>query len=272
MKKLVFLILFIIGLNQINFTQMTTIYEGGINTSDSLYVDFISNGSSINMSTPNPDTLTHGIYLLNDGNYGASAIFTNWNKAIYHLYKNVPEIANYGYINYYINYTISDPNSQLSILTSDSLELKNASSPGFCGNLVESSPQNMIVIADTNFFQDSIIKIQVDLFGPIDSIYININYFRIDVDLSSYMMFATGLNELNNKEDYTILSNEQGVKISTSSFQNYQVSIFNLAGQEVFSGSRNESSIIPFKHKQGIYTVRIIDNDGKMYREKLFLK
>ena len=271
MKKLS-LIISLLTLTHFGFAQMTTIYEGGINTSDSLYTNFISQGSALISSSQTPDTLPHSILLLNDENYGVTGIYKNWDKAIYHLFKSIPEISNYGYIYYYINYTLSNPNMQLSILTSDSLGLKTSSTPGYCGNLVETSPSTMLAIADTNFFQDSVIKIQVDMPFHIDSVHININYFRIDVDLSSYMMFATGINNTNANKDFTILTDEHGVKISTSSIQSYQVNIFNISGQEIFSGIYNGNSTIHLNHENGIYIIRIIDGEGKIYRENFYLK
>ena len=271
MKKFITLVT-LISMCNLGFTQMTTIYEGGINTSDSLYTDFISQGSALISSSQTPDTLPHSILLLNDGNYGVNGIYKNWDKAIYHLFKSVPEISNYGYINYYINYTLSDPNMQLSILTSDSLGLKTSSTPGYCGNLVETSPSTMLAIADTNFFQDSIIKIQVDMPFHIDSVHININYIRIDVDLSSYMMFATNVDGLASDEEFSVFSSNHNINIVNASNNPYQVSVFNLNGQEIYQGNTSGNLTIPLEtNSNGIYLVRIINNKGDVVSKKLYI-
>ncbi|MCB9174372.1 MAG: T9SS type A sorting domain-containing protein [Flavobacteriales bacterium] len=279
MKKFIILIT-LITISHFGFSQMTTIYEGGANTFDSLYTGLPASAtaSTAGHNWPNPDTLLHSINFFNDGNYGTGVIFKNWGKSLYQLYRSIPEIANYGYINYYINYTISNPNALLSILSSDSMALNShailndITNSELCGNVVSISPQNMIPIADTNYFQDSVIKLQVHMPAHFDSLYIDITYFRVDVDLSSYMMFATDVKEQTAIDEFSLFASNKNINISTSSNNPYQVNVFNINGQEIYQGSKNGNSTIPLEtNSNGIYLVRIVDSQGKMISKKVYL-
>lgn len=179
-------------------------------------------------------------------------------------------MANYGYLEFYIEYTLADPNSELSIFTSDSLSFQ--STPNTCGNLVENSPLHMTAIPYYNTHQDSNLIIQIHT-TPVDSAVMNISYIRIDVDVSSYGMFAnpTSINEIRNDNDFNVFSNQERINILTSLIQPYQVSIFNITGQEVFFSTKSGNSTIPFKEESGIYIVRILQENGEMFTKKVLI-
>ena len=93
------------------------------------------------------------------------------------------------------------------------------------------------------------------------------------MDVSSYGMFAnpTSVDEFGNDNDFSILSNREGINISTTSNQPYQVSIFNITGQEVFFSTKSGNSTIPFKEESGIYIVRILQENGEMFTKKVLI-
>lgn len=263
MKKFIILIT-LITISHLGFTQMTTIYEGGINTPDSLYKDF---GWWMGGAGSTGGCVC--LYISSDGNNGVTSLHGQFQFSTLYLYKSIPDIANYGYLEFYIEYTLPDPNSELSIFTSDSLNFKTT--PNSCGNLVETSPLQRTAIPYYNTHQDSNLIVQIHN-SPSDSTIMNVSYIRVDVDLSSYMMFATDIKEQTAIDEFSLFASNKNINISTSSNNPYQVNVFNINGQEIYQGSKNGNSTIPLEtNSNGIYLVRIVDSQGKVISKKVYL-
>ena len=158
--------------------QMVTIYENGPTTNDSIWTDFTIIGWGTYLSSDTTLGPIHTIYNYKNG-YGFDCEIRGFNFATDDLIKNNSFDPNYGYLEFYIDYTLSHPNSSLYIVTSDSMSVDNpihsfgSPPPGVYihGNLVESNPLTMTPIPYYNTFHDSILKIQT-YSETIDSAYI----------------------------------------------------------------------------------------------------
>lgn len=264
MKKLLLIGLLLFSFNFQGNAQMTTIFECGKNTPDSIYssmgrVEFLLGVQGSELFTINPN---------NDNGIDVNLKIPNADGAMFYIFKGIPQMAFYGYMECYIEYTVSDPICDVSLFSSDNYGFSSV--PNISGNLIQATPTSMAVIPYYNNYGDSVFKIQTYI-PQIDSAFIQINYVRIDLDLSSYMVFTTGINDLTNDDNFNVLPDNQGIKISTLTSTSYQVNVFNVTGQEVYSGMNYGSSNIPFKHEDGIYIVQIIDDNGKMFSKKVFL-
>lgn len=279
MKKFIILIT-LITISHLGFTQMTTIYECGINTPDSVVPEFNyiwSKGMYAHDQSTFPDSPKTFINKTNS----FEITFKYSSKAALLLYKSIPFMSDYGYVEYYIDYTISDPNSELGLYSRNNTNQIMIGGSSSVGNiyfepdslfqLIGQSPLNMATIPFNNNNADSVLGIFVNV-PYVDSVNIKINYIRVDVDLSSYMMFATDVKEQTAIDEFSLFASNKNINISTSSNNPYQVNVFNINGQEIYQGSKNGNSTIPLEtNSNGIYLVRIVDSQGKVISKKVYL-
>lgn len=254
------LLLLILNVSLIGKAQMTTLYEFGNNTNDSIQGNF-NFGFAADIVLPGYwiDTVySNGL------GFNASLGIIGTTGTANHVYqKNLPNMALYSDLEFQIEYTIFPNTQELLLVTSKDGYISNY--PLASDNLVSSNFNSLAIIPYTNTLGDSILKIQMPIQGP-DSAFININYIKISADIST----STSVNEIKQK-DFKIFSNANSIEIIPNNYtDNYVVHIYNSSGQEIYYSKKRNSSRISLNSQHGIFFIKIISNNN-VITKKVFL-
>jgi PKD repeat protein len=183
MKNTRFLLLLLaLNFSLIGKAQMTTIYEFGNNTNDSIHGNFIFGFVAGIVGAPGGywiDTVySNGLGF----NASVGVVGTTGNAK--HVYiAHLPNMALYTDLEFQIEYTIFPSNQDLLLVTSNISGLANF--PLANDNLVSSNFNSLAIIPYINTLGDSILKIQLPILQGPDSAFININYIKISADIST---------------------------------------------------------------------------------------
>ena len=257
-NKKILILLLILNFSLIGKAQMTTLYEFGNNTNDSIIGNFfIGKAFSTSPTTWIDSTYSNGL------GFNASFGMLGTGTAKLQLMKSLPDIALYSDLEFQIEYTVFPNTQELLLFTSKNFILSTGQIAS--DNMVSSNITSMAIIPYTNTLGDSIIKIQMPVQGP-DSVFLNINYIKISADIST----LTSVNEIK-QEDFKIFSNANNIEIIPINYANkYSVHIYNISGQEIYYSEQRNSSRISLDNKNGIYFIKII-SDNNISTKRVFL-
>lgn len=244
------LLLLILTFSLIGKAQMTTLYEFGNNTNDSIEGNFIigkvfstSGGGWIDT------TYSNGLGL------NASFDIIGTGIAKLQLMKSLPNMALYSDLEFQIEYTVFPNTQELLLFTSQNTIVSTSQIPS--DNLVSSNITSLATIPYTNISGDSILKIQMPVQGP-DSVFLNINYIKISADT---LTSPTSINEIK-LDDFKVFSNANSIEIIPNNYtDSYKVHIYNSSGQEIYYSKKRNTSKISLSNEHGIYFIKIVSNN-----------
>jgi hypothetical protein len=262
MKVKIKLAVLLLLMNYSVYSQMTTVYECGATTPNYFLSEFIY-GTMIS-STGNPP---QGQTTFNNNGNGVDALFKypGHDNGMFTLIRSIPVLSLYTSVEFYIEYTLMDTTSNLSLYLSD--YLGTSTIPSANGNIVSSNVPSSLTIPFNNLLGDSVIKLIFNM-SNVDSVFINLNYLRVDVDLSSAVSIDESTLQI---APVTIFSNENKINIVNEEAKEYNVQVFNLIGQEIFNKKINNSTEIPLTNYSGVFIVVVSDNIST-FSQKVFLK
>jgi len=261
MKRIMLILIVLLSIN--SYAQKITLYESGNGTPNSILDDFNESITIFSNSLPLPLPGQHSF--TSNGQAGEYLIeYPGHSNGIFFLSKAIGEMSNYTNLEFYIDYTIIDTTSELTLLSSNDFNLTtiiNAS-----GNLIASNVTPLSIIPYINNANDSILKIQFEM-TDVDSVLLQVNYIRISADSSSIV----GINELEAiSENISIESNDQSLNIINQNSIPYHVEIYSLSGQQVFAKDITQTTKIPMNNYVGLFIVSISDSKNR-YTQKIYM-
>ena len=173
------LLLLILNFSLIGTAQMTTLYEFGNNTNDSILGNF--NVGTV-YTTGGVGYVVDTAYSNGLGLNASLGIIGTTGIAKHQYWKILPNMALYSDLEFQIEYTVFPSTQELLLFTSKNTIISTG--PIASDNLVSSSFNSLAIIPYTNISGDSILKIQLPIQGP-DSAFLNINYIKISADIST---------------------------------------------------------------------------------------
>ena len=241
MKSLrVFVLLITTFCSSFAYSQMITLYEFGAGTPDSIPGNFSFNVSSATSCFSfNPSGMGFEFHCSVD-----SA------DAIAYLYTRLQPLANYQYIEFYIEYANSSPANEISLIMSNNNAFSSVANHPVMGTVVANNIASGVTIPYTNSYPDSIVKIQMEF--P-DSGNIIIQYIRIDVDTST---FTTQVTELNDPV-FQISQMQNQLNVVSDQDEPFQVEVFSLNGTLILESTFEGSGTIQLPNKSAMNIVLI---------------
>jgi len=233
-----------------------TIYEVGSNAgvafdTDGWAFDLMATDLFYTDITNNANTQDFYLYWFNDNNP-----FTATSS------RAVPQMANYTDVEISLNFTfLNEPEDSVFLYTSN--DFVNWNLLGQWGSM------NGSISATTSFtnVNDEYVKLELKGTVPSGGWHYHFSDFVVKVDTSN---INVGISD-NIVEDHRIYSYDDKIRIEANNNDEYEVAVYNLNGQTIYSETASGSKEILLSIPQGIYMVNLTSK-GNSITERVMIQ